>query len=229
MWNGKWKAVTFSFDDGATQDIRFVGLLNKYGLKCTFNLNSGIQTEAGPFAVNGMVVHRMNVEGLKQLYMGHEIASHGLTHADLVELSDETIFNEVKTDIDILCARFNAKITGFAYPYGSCNDRIVMQIKKCGISYARTVGSSYDYELPEDPLRWCATCHYADTRVMELIDEFLALESDRPQLLSLWGHSYEFDIFNQWEHIERIMKNLSGREDIFYGSNAEVLSECVTN
>ena len=34
------KAVTFSYDDGVTQDIRLIELLNKYHLKCTFNLNS---------------------------------------------------------------------------------------------------------------------------------------------------------------------------------------------
>jgi hypothetical protein len=29
----KLKAVTFSYDDGVTQDIRLVELLDKYGLK----------------------------------------------------------------------------------------------------------------------------------------------------------------------------------------------------
>ena len=40
-WKDKYlKAVTFSYDDGVTQDIRMINLLNKYGLKATFNLNS---------------------------------------------------------------------------------------------------------------------------------------------------------------------------------------------
>ena len=34
------KAVTFSYDDGVTQDIRLVEILNRYNLKATFNLNS---------------------------------------------------------------------------------------------------------------------------------------------------------------------------------------------
>ena len=42
MFNGKKKTVTFSYDDGITQDIRLIELLNKYGLKCTFN--SGKET-----------------------------------------------------------------------------------------------------------------------------------------------------------------------------------------
>ena len=42
MWNGKKKAVTFSFDDGVMQDIRVIEILDKYGLKGTFNLNKGV-------------------------------------------------------------------------------------------------------------------------------------------------------------------------------------------
>ena len=30
--SGKKKAITFSYDDGVTQDIRFIALLNKYNL-----------------------------------------------------------------------------------------------------------------------------------------------------------------------------------------------------
>ena len=40
MWNGKNKAITFSFDDGVIQDKRLVKLFDKYNLKGTFNLNS---------------------------------------------------------------------------------------------------------------------------------------------------------------------------------------------
>ena len=43
----KLKAVTFSYDDGVTQDIRLIELLNKYGLKCTFNLNSELLGQKG--------------------------------------------------------------------------------------------------------------------------------------------------------------------------------------
>ena len=49
MWNGKKKAVTFSYDDGVEQDRRLIALFNKYGMKATFNQNSGIQTRADTF------------------------------------------------------------------------------------------------------------------------------------------------------------------------------------
>lgn len=38
---GKFKAVTLSYDDGVHADIRFAGILDKYGMKGTFNINSG--------------------------------------------------------------------------------------------------------------------------------------------------------------------------------------------
>jgi len=46
------KAVTFSYDDGVEQDKRLIQLLNKYNLKCTFNLNSGCK----PAQANGLTM-----------------------------------------------------------------------------------------------------------------------------------------------------------------------------
>jgi hypothetical protein len=40
--NGLSKALTLSYDDGVEQDIRLVGIMNKYGLKGTFNLSGGL-------------------------------------------------------------------------------------------------------------------------------------------------------------------------------------------
>lgn len=42
---GKEKAFNVSYDDGVAQDVRFVKLLNRYGLKGTFNLNSALMKE----------------------------------------------------------------------------------------------------------------------------------------------------------------------------------------
>ncbi len=231
MWNGKMKAVTFSYDDGIRQDKRLVELFNKYGVRGTFNLNSGIQSDVNPFIIKETVVHRMNIAGLKELYEGHEIASHCLTHANLGRADGETIINEVKTDMEILSARFGQNVTGFAYPFGTYNDFVVEKLKECGVSYARTVKSSHSFELPADPLRLVATCHHGDPKIMELIDEFLALEPDRPQLFYIWGHSYEFDAcndeYNNWERMEEILQKLSGHEDIFYGTNMDVLRDII--
>ena len=65
MWNGKKKAVTFSYDDGVTQDRRLVEMMNTYGVKGTFNLNSGMQSYANVCVHPlGLLILRMISEGL---------------------------------------------------------------------------------------------------------------------------------------------------------------------
>ena len=36
------KAITFSYDDGIEQDLPLLQILRDYGLKGTFNLNTGL-------------------------------------------------------------------------------------------------------------------------------------------------------------------------------------------
>lgn len=40
FWNQTKKTISFSYDDGVTYDVWLMEPLNKYDLKCTFNLNS---------------------------------------------------------------------------------------------------------------------------------------------------------------------------------------------
>jgi hypothetical protein len=61
---GKEKAFSVSYDAGVLQDIRLVELMNRYGIRGTFNLNSALM-ESG-FAwihENGMMVKRPIVVG----------------------------------------------------------------------------------------------------------------------------------------------------------------------
>ena len=224
MWNGKMKAVTFSYDDGVIQDGRLVDMFNRYGLKCTFNLNSGIQSKANFWYDRmGTKVEHMNVRGLKELYVGHEIAAHTLTHPHLEELDDETVYNEIWQDKCILEDRFGQNIVGMAYPYGTYNDSIIKIARECGIKYARTVEYTEDFILPDEPLKLAATCHHKNPRLMELADKFIGLEPKQPAMFYVWGHSYEFDTYDNWDMMEEFCKKISGRDDIFYGTNAEVL------
>ena len=70
MFQGKMKAVTFSYDDGVTQDRRLIELLDKYGLKATFNLNSQLLGNPGSLVQErGIVVNHTKVkaEEVKEL------------------------------------------------------------------------------------------------------------------------------------------------------------------
>ena len=39
---GKTKSVTYSYDDGCRQDIKVAEILRRYGIRGTFNINSGL-------------------------------------------------------------------------------------------------------------------------------------------------------------------------------------------
>jgi len=59
--------------------------------------------------------------------------------------------------------------------------------------------------------------------MFELGEDFLNMKTDRPQIFYVWGHSYEFDIANTWDKFEAFCEMMSGREDIFYGTNRQIL------
>lgn len=221
--DNKMKALTFSYDDGVGQDERLVKIFNKYNLKCTFNLNSGIQTGANGFVKNDISIHRMNIDKSKEVYKGHEIAVHTLTHPHLENQDEETIYNEIMQDKLNLERIYERKIRGMAYPYGTYNETVIQVAKKCGIAYARTVMDASDFDIQENLMELKSTCHHNNKNLMRLAKEFVELKPDKPQVFYVWGHSYEFDVDNNWKVIEEFCEYISGREDIFYGTNEEVL------
>ena len=96
----KKKAVTFSYDDGITQDIRLIELLNKYDLKCTFNLNSELLGKNGCLIrENKRIAHyKVWPSDVKEIYAGHEVAVHTLTHPNLTTLEDAEVIRQVEQD-----------------------------------------------------------------------------------------------------------------------------------
>lgn len=224
MWNGKKKALTFSYDDGIAQDIRLVELFNKYGLKATFNLNSGLMNEKGAWVTDGGInIRRLLPDEAAELYKGHEIAVHCVSHPHIIDMPEEELRREILDDKDALEKLFGCQIQGMAYPYGEFNPEIMRIAGECGIRFSRTCWDMNGFGPQLDLLAFRATCHHNYDRLWELVDQFLAYDGDEPLYFCLWGHSYEFDIHRNWELIERFCEKLSGREDIFYGTNSEVL------
>lgn len=217
----KLRAVTLSYDDGSLHDKRLIEIMRKYGLKGTFNINSGL------FDPNGR--WRMSLEESKKLYLsnGMEVAVHGYNHIYLNEVDSARATFEILKDREELESIFGGVIQGMAYAYGKYNDNVVQILKDCGIKYSRTVISTEDFVIPEDFLRMPTTCHHNNPKLFELVDNFLAPEGDRhwqnsPRLFYLWGHSFEFDRNNDWNVIEEFAKKVGNREDIWYATNMEI-------
>lgn len=223
-WTDNYKkAVTFSYDDGVYQDIRLVEIFNKYGLKCTFNLNSGLMSPESVWYGDGVKVERMPPRMLAELYKGHEIASHSVNHGNLVQMDSHTIFTDITQDIAALEKLFNCKINGFAYPFGATDERVEDVLSHCGIKYARGVVSSKKFDPPSDLLNISPTCRHKDEDIFDLAQKFIEMTPDTPQIFLLWGHSYEFDMQNGWERFEQFCHLIAGHEDIYYGTCGDVL------
>ena len=229
MWNGKKKAVTFSFDDGVTQDIRLIEILDKYGLKCTFNLNSEFLGLDGTLDRNGRTVRHDKIakDKIKEVYKNHEVAVHTLTHPFLPSLEKDEIIRQVEQDRLNLSEICGYEVKTMAYPCGGANNdnRVAEIIKEnTGVKFARGLESTYNFDLQDNLYRFKPTVYYIEDCLDEVVDKFLALDRDEPALLYIWGHSYEMDAeYISWEKFEAVCKKLSGHDDIFYGTNGEVL------
>ena len=225
---GKKKAITFSYDDGVTQDERLIALFNKYGMKCTFNLNSDLLGRPGELLREGVHVRhdKFAPELVRKIYEGHEVATHSLTHPDLVKLSEAEIIREVENDRIKLSELVGYEVVGHAYPFGTCDRRVADVLEnKTGVKYARTVTSTYNFDIQTDLQLFNPTVyhHREMDKMFELGERFLKLDTDEPQLFYIWGHAYEFDIHDDWKRFEEFLEMMSGRSDIYYGTNAECI------
>lgn len=228
MFNGKMKAVTFSYDDGITQDQRFIKLLNKYGLKCTFNINSELLGKAGSLSRNDVTVSHVKpkAEEIANIYKGHEVAVHTLTHPFLPDLDDEEVIRQVEQDRINLSELVGYEVVGMAYPCGGANnnDHVAQLIKEnTGVKYSRTIVSSHSFDLQENLYRFNPTVYHVSMQKMfELGEEFINLKPDSPKLFYIWGHTYELDFTEDgWEKMEEFCKLISNKEDIYYCTNRE--------
>ena len=230
---GKSKAFTLSYDDGVVQDRRLAELFRKYGLKCSFNLGSGVlgHRDARPGPEGREIdVSKVSPEEVTQVYRGHEICGHGLYHSALNSIGTPLAMYEIIEDKRRLEAISGSPLKMFAYPFGLYNDRVVELLSLAGYQGARTVHSTHGFDIPEDFLRWDPTCHHDDERLMELARQFVEGVSFGPMLFYVWGHAYEFDGKDNWQRIEELAEFMSRYADsVWFASNGEIIdyvSDC---
>ena len=208
--SGKKKAATMSYDDGNLTDIRLIEIFDKYGIKGTFHLNSGLFYKE----------NRINGEDIAEIYKNHEVAAHGVQHATLYNLTNHGVIEEILNDRREL-ERLTGKIVrGMSYANG-VNPPYVAEIAgNCGIEYSRTTRATGKLTLPENFLLWHPTCHHKNCE--DITNVFADLTYNSGHLLYIWGHSIEFETDKNWDLIERVCDRLSACEDVWFATNIEI-------
>lgn len=220
------KYLTFSYDDGCRQDIRFIEILKRYSMRATFNLNSSSFGGRGHINHGGFDVcfDKVDADEVKSIYEGFEVASHGKCHRLFPKLSDTELDDEIYSDKAALEALTGIPIVGAAYPCGLFDDKIADRLRERGINYCRTIASTHSFDVPADFNLWHPTCHDHDEQASALADEFINLKTEKDAIFYIWGHSFEFDKndCDRWYAIEKLCEKLAGRDDICYATNAEI-------
>lgn len=217
---GKHKALTFSFDDGRTEDRRLVALFNEYGVKATFNLNGGL---VGPDAPPQYDRERVPMSEWKELYKGHEVACHTCLHPTISRSPLEQVARQVMEDRLILEQVMGSPVRGLAYPNGSWTPEIAALLPALGIRYARVVGDTNAFDIPHDFMTWKSTCHH-NHALMENGKKFVDLhKSQYLYLMYVWGHSFEFTCEQDWQDMEDFLKLAARKDDTWYATNIEIV------
>lgn len=228
---GKTKALILSYDDGRTEDRQLVQLMNKYHLIGTFYLNSN------KLGTEGYVTK----SEIKDLYKGHEVSVHTANHPNLIAISKIDVIYEILEDRKELKRLMGYPVRGMSYPFGNTNDNVIDAINGLGIEYARTVGDSYNYEIPKDFLRWGSMIHqfakaYWEpnqpekdaqemTHFYKVIEDFL--QTKELAVLDIWGHSWEMEKDqNKWGETEKFFKLLANTKAVHYTTQIDLV-DCI--
>lgn len=233
---GKHKVLTLSYDDGKLEDRRLVAIFNKYGIRGTFNLNSGI--------IDPQI--RIPRDEWKDLYAGHEVAVHTCTHPTISRCPDNAVVQEILNDRIALERIMKHPIRGMAFPNGSYNEKICQLAAGLGMEYARIAADQYadvysakclasqaqgsillgdatGFNMPKNYMQWLPTCHH-NHNLIQFGKDFMSLKKRQYlYMMYVWGHSFEFTKNNNWNIIEEFCEMIGGCDDIWYATNIEIV------
>ena len=204
------KYFIFSIDDGTIYDQKVIEIFNYFGIKATFNLNSGLQDFV--WYKEDKPVRRLELYLNKDIYKGHEIASHSLTHPYMTMLGNEEVRFEVEQDIENIEKIFKTKVTTFAYPFENFDERTIAIIKHIpGILQIRVSELDTSFRFPIDQFHIKITSWNID----EALEIFKQFKSDEGAKLFVFvAHSYDFEFDNSYDKLKKLCQLVVDSKDI---------------
>ena len=186
-------------------------MLNKYGIKATLNLNSDLNNFV--WFYEDKPIKRFSLNSVKHLYDGHEVASHSLTHPYFSSLPIQEVIRQVKEDIKNLNSIFKRKTVGFAFPFHDQTEENIQTVKEnVDLEYIRYSFLTNEY-MPKDRYHIPINALYDDLDIYQRLEEF-SNNDTKDGLFVIAGHSYEFEVKNDWVKIENLLIYLKNNKKI---------------
>jgi peptidoglycan/xylan/chitin deacetylase (PgdA/CDA1 family) len=120
--------ITFTWDDGVADQLQAQQLMEKYGMRGTFYINSG------NIGLPGFMT-RADLDTLKA--RGHEIGGHTVSHQNLLTLSADEQNRQICQDRNTLMS-WGFPVTTLAYPFAEFDATAKAIAQQCGYNTARS-------------------------------------------------------------------------------------------
>ncbi|MEE9342082.1 MAG: polysaccharide deacetylase family protein [Gammaproteobacteria bacterium] len=157
------KSVAITFDDGYQDNLTAaLPLLEQYDFKATVYLV--VDRMNNDWSVNRKAHHdegelmreaKLNDEQVHQMLASGriELASHSLTHPNLLDCDDNQLHKELAESRQQLEVKFSVPVKSFAYPFGLYRSDQVSVVDVCGYTSAVTTQEGINEALTENSLQ----------------------------------------------------------------------------
>jgi len=191
-----------SLDDGHTDDLYAVELLEEYGLAEYLTLYiPTLQT-------------KLSNQQIKYLAQKVTIGGHTVTHPmDMKICSDEQLVYEIVEGRKELQEITGQEVKSFCYPRGRYDDRVIEFVKKAGFTEGRTTDVLAIKE-PKDIFKKGTTVHmfarkeYEGKDWLDVAKERFQKALEQDGYFHVWGHTWELSENKDWRKFEDLLAYL---------------------
>jgi peptidoglycan/xylan/chitin deacetylase (PgdA/CDA1 family) len=138
------RPVVITFDDGyADFHEHALPVLDRLGFPATLFVTTGWLHDAGPYAAGYPLGRMLTWRQTDEIAAaGIEIGAHGHSHAQLDQLGDAALREELRRSRELLQDRLGRAVATMAYPYGYSSARVRREVRAAGYDAACAVANS---------------------------------------------------------------------------------------
>lgn len=136
--------VGLTFDDGYEDFLAYaLPVLRRYGFTATVFVIADRLGGENSWDPEGPRKPLMTASQVREVAAaGMEVGSHGLRHVPLPSTSEEELSAEIGESRALLQGITGDDVTGFCYPYGHVDGRVVASVRNAGYGYACAIWPS---------------------------------------------------------------------------------------